>query len=918
MRNRIWYIIGLIVLLILIFGGVLSTFYTDWLWFGEVGYRSVFWTKLLSRLKLGALAGILFFAILYLNIWLARRFAPPVLGRYDRNTTRERMSQMASRGFGVLLLVSALILSIFVALEASTHWLSYRTFMQGTQFGATDPIFNKDIGFYVFKYGFLRYIYGWLFFTLAVTVIAAAIVHYVDKAIDFLAGTPTFAPHVKAHLSLLLAAALFVKAWGYRLDAYNLLYSPAGVVFGAGYTDVHARLIALYILSVIAVIAGIIALVNIYRRGITLPVAAVAILVAASLILGVIYPAIVEQIYVKPNLISRENKYIRNNINLTRMAYNLSAITEKDFPVQNNLTSADIERNRATINSIRLWDYRPLRDTYNQLQALGPFYDIANVDIDRYTINNELRQVMLAAREISLEKAQQVTSTWINRHFQYTHGYGVVMSPVNRATEEGLPEFFIQGMPPRSSVGIGVKTPQIYFGELTYDFAVVNSSEREFDYPYVGKPNYTRYAGTGGIPISGFLQKLAFAWRFSDLKLILSNPIAPDSRLMFRREIKDRVQTIFPFLRYDFDPYLVVSNGKLYWMWDAYTISDKYPYSTPQEIREGYNITYLNYMRNAVKVVVDAYNGDVNFYIADSSDPIIKTYSRIFPGVFKPLNRMPSDLRAHIRYPELMFRLQTEALLRYHMKEPQEFQNNSDLWAIPNEIIETSNEPTQIEPYYVVMRLPGEAEEKFLLIRPFTPANRDNMVAWMAAMSDPDSYGKTVLYRFPAEPELPFGPAQIESRINQDATISAQLTLWNQSGSRVNRGNQLVIPIERSLLYIKPLYLQSETSKIPELKRVVVSYAGAVVMEPTLEAALNRIFGGGIRQAQPVTPRAAAPARVVPGAAQSPEVQALIRRAVQQFEQAQRLQRQGDWAGYGEQVRGLEQTLRQLEQQSGG
>ena len=913
MKRRFWYILGAVALLVLIFGSTIANFYTDWLWFGEVGYRSVFLKRIVSRIQLGLISGILFFAVVYLNLWLARRFAPPVSQRYDTNRVRARVGQFARRGFGWLIFLITLGVSFLVALETSSHWMSYQMFTHSTAFGSTDPIYHRDIGFYVFQLGFLKYIYGWLFFALIMAAIGTAIVHYIDRAIEFLAGTPTFAPHVKAHLSLLFAAVLFVKAWGYRLNSYDLLYSPHGFVYGAGYTDVHARLVALQILSVVAVIAGILALVNIYRRGITLPAAALIILIGASFIIGVIYPAIFQKLYVAPNQIARESRYITYNIQSTRKAFNLDTIDVRDFAALNNLTAQDIQRNRPTINSIRLWDYRPIQATYNQLQALGQYYEIENVDIDRYTVNTDLRQVMLAARELSPDAAEQAgVRTWVNTHFQYTHGFGAVMSPVNRATPEGLPEFFVSGIPPRSTVGIDINQPQIYFGEMTTNYVVVDSAEREFDYPAERQPVYTRYAGKGGIPVGSFGRKLAFAWRFSDTNLILSNPITSQSRMMFRREIDERVRTIFPFLMYDNDPYLVVSDGKLFWIRDAYTVSQRYPYSTPHAVVDGLD---ANYIRNSVKVVIDAYDGTVNFYIADTTDPMLKTYAKIFPGVFRPISQIPDGLMDHIRYPELLFRTQTEVLRRYHMQDPQVFFNQSDLWNIPNEITGITGEEVPIEPYYVVMRLPGEANEEFLIMRPFTPAKRNNMVAWMAAKCGPEDYGKIVLYQFPKD-KLIYGPSQIETRINQDSVISAQLTLWDRSGSHVNRGNMLVIPIEQSILYVKPLYLESETSQIPELKRVIVVYGDELAMEPTLDAALARIFGGQAPSEQAQAPRPAAPG-VRPGQAPSADVQRLINQAAQQFRRAQELQRQGDWAGYGEQQRALEQTLRQLQQASG-
>lgn len=904
-RTRVWVFVIVVGLLLLAFGRKLSTFYTDWLWFGELGYRSVFWTSIKSSVGLGFVMGTLFFVIVYLNLWWARKLAPPILERYEVSTVRMRLGRLARRGFDFLVLASALAISVLAGIEASTHWMDYQFYTHASAFGDADPIFHKDAGFYMFNLGFIRYVYAWLFSTIVVATLGSLLVHYVGSAFEIMAGVPTFAPRVKAHLSILVAAIMFLKAWGYRLNAYDLLFSPSGVVFGAGYADVYGRLIALKIMSVLAVVAGIIVLVGIPRRGIRPALTAIIGMVAASLLLGVIYPQIIQSVYVKPNELRRESRFIGYNIQSTRKAFDLLGIEEHEFPALQNLTARDIENNRTTINSIRLWDYRPLDKTYSQLQELGPYYRISNVDVDRYTIAGETRQVTLAAREISLESASAAAGTWVNQHFQYTHGYGAVMSPVNRATEEGLPDFFISGIPPRSTVGIRLDRPQIYFGEMTHTYVVVNSKEKEFDYPAAGKPVYTRYNGRGGIGVANPLRRIAFAWRFSDMNLLLRNPISRDSRIMFRRDIPTRVREAFPFLFYDEDPYLVVSNGKLYWMIDAYTVSRSYPYSTPHELVDGFPV---NYIRNSVKVVVDAYDGTVDYYLADTDDPIIRTYQRIFPGVFKPLTRMPADLLAHVRYPEMLFRIQSEVLLTYHMKDPHVFYNKAEKWAIPNEIVGVSKTPEPVEPYYVVMKLPSEAREQFLLMRPFTLVNKDYMTAWLAASCEPTSYGRMVLYHFPQKEQV-FGPAQIESRINQDPMISAQITLWGQRGSQVNRGNLLVIPIEQSVLYVEPLYLESETSKIPELKRVIVAYGNRIAMEPTLDAALARIFGT----------RAEVSTTSEPGAVSS-SVRNLINEAATHLRRAKELQGKGDWAGYGEEIRRLEDVLERLQEitQSGG
>lgn len=908
MRRGIWALIILLVIIFMLFGNSIARFYTDWLWFGEVGYKSVFLTRLITRLSLGLIVGAFSFLFVYLNLWLARRLAPPIPERYITSQFRRQVGRIAKLGFTVLILGSTLALSMIIGAAASRAWLSYQMFTHPVSFGTVDPIFHNDIGFYVFKLNFLKHMYGWLIAVFILAFIGTALVDYADKAIEFFAGTPRFMPHVKAHLSFLFSLILFAKAWGYRLDAYNLLYSPYGVVFGAGYTDVHARLLAYNVLSLVAIVAGLIALANIYRRGIVLPLTALGVLVAASFLLGVLYPAFVQQVYVKPNEIKNEYKYIRYNIDSTRRAFNLDKIVVRDFPASKYLTPQDVERNRATINSIRLWDYRPLKQTYSQLQELGPYYKIENVDVDRYVIDGYLRQVMLAARELVPPPHTTAAGSWVNRHFQYTHGYGAVMSPVNTITEEGQPEFFIEGIPPYSRVGIEISRPQIYFGEMTYDYVIANSATKEFDHPAERGQVYNRYDGKGGIPVAGYLRRMAFSMRFGDINLLLKNPIASKSRLMFRRDIQSRVKTIFPYLVYDPDPYLVISNGKLYWIWDGYTASGSYPYSTPTRIGDLYG---ANYVRNAVKVVIDAYDGTVNYYIADESDPIIKSYARIFKGVFKPLAQMPRDLRMHIRYPELLFRVQAEMMLAYHTEDVQVLYAKSDLWAIPNEIVGTSGEPSQMEPYYVVMTLPGETKEEFLIMIPFTFVGKDNMVAWMAAQSNPS---RMVLYQFPRK-ELVYGPAQIETRINQDAAISQLLTLWSREGSRVNRGNQLVIPIGQSIIYVKPLYLESETSKIPELKRVIVAHGNRLVMGETLDEALAKLFGikAPTRGEIGVVARQAG----LPPALTESVVGKLAREAASYLERAKGLQRQGDWAGYGEQMNKLEQTLKRLREVTG-
>lgn len=906
-----------ILLLVIIFGGVLSRFYVNWLWFGEVGYRSVFWTQFYSKILLGVVSGALFFAIVYANLWAARKYSPPVTHNPYDESFRSKAGRIANQAFGIVILGASIAVGILVGIEGSTHWMDFQMFANAAEFGQKDPIFNIDLGFYIFKLDFLRYVYGWLMFTLIIAFVGTIFVHYTDKAIDFLSRNIKFAPHVKSHLSILLAAILLVQAFGFRISSYNLLYSQDGVTFGAGYTDTHAHLIAFTILSIVSVIAAILVIINIWKKGIKLPALAIVAIIGTYFILNMIYPAIMQQFFVKPDELRKETAYINHNIKLTRNAYNLDRIQIRNFPKLQPLSLEDINNNRTTINSIRLWDYRPLQSTYTQLQSLWQYYSINNVDVDRYMVNGEYRQVMLGARELSPEAAQTGAGTWVNRHFQYTHGYGAVMSPVNTATEKGLPKFFINDMPPKTSVGINITRPEIYYGEQTNEYIIASSNMEEFNYPSEGKPIYNSYSGSGGFPISGYLQRIAASLAFSDLNLILKNPITSESRLMFRRNIMDRVSNVFPFLMYDNDPYLVISNGKLYWMIDAYTVSKNYPYAEPHEIspRTGYNTNYytsLNYIRNSAKIVIDAYDGTVDFYTSDESDPIIKTYAKIFPNVFKPLAEMPADIYRHIRYPEMLFRMQTQMLYDYHMQDPQVFYNKGDRWETPNEIVDISGEESPMEPYYVIMRLPGQTKEQFLIMRPFTQAQKNNMVAWMGAICDPEDYGKVLLYQFPKD-ELVYGPAQIEATINQDPVIAPQLSLWNQLGTKVNRGNMIVVPIEKSILYIKPLYLQSDTSKIPELARVVVVYGDKVIMERTLEGALQKVFGGDAGKPQSTSTVSSIPSSVSP-IADGQNIKSLINQAVSLFNDAKKSQQSGDWTGYGDKVKQLESTLKRLKE----
>ncbi|MFH1737110.1 MAG: UPF0182 family protein, partial [Actinomycetota bacterium] len=716
-------------------------------------------------------------------------------------------------------------------------------------------------------------------------------------------------PHVKAHISSLGAVICVMFALGFRLLQYGLLYSSRGVAFGASYTDVHVELPVYWILAVVSLITAALFLANIYFKSWRLPAIGLGILISALVVIGGIYPAIVQQYQVAPNEIAMEKPYIKRNIQFTRLAYGLDKIKSRPYTVSTDLTAAVVEDNRDTVDNIRLWDWKPVLKTYNQLQAMRLYYDFNDVDIDRYTLGSKYTQVTLAARELNTAQLPDTAKTWLNQHIVYTHGYGVVMNPVNRVSTEGLPDLIVKNIPPRSDV-LAIDRPEIYFGELTNDYVFVDTKTAEFDYPKGDKNQYTSYKGKAGIPLS-FFSRLMFAARFSSLQMFVSSTLTADSKVLFRRNISERTDAIAPFLYYDNDPYIVVAPGpggsgssgknRLYWIYDAYTTTSMYPYSRP------FQSSGLNYIRNSVKVVVDAYDGTTDFYIVDEKDPLAKTYAKIFPKLFKPASAMPASLKKHWRYPEDLFSIQASMYATYHMLDPQVFYNKEDTWQVAKETV-SSGTPQAMAPYYMIMRLPGETEAKFRLITPFTPKNKNNMVAWLSAGCDSADYGRLFVYTFGKE-RLVFGPLQIEARINQDPTISQFLTLVSQRGSTVSKGPLLVIPLGGSLIYVQPLYIQAEQSELPELKRVFVSYGDKVVMTVSFAEALNQLFGVNA----PVTTAPSATTGQPAATGGAADVNALIDSAVAHYNKAIEAQKNGDWTTYGLELKLLEDALNKLQ-----
>jgi uncharacterized membrane protein (UPF0182 family) len=675
--------------------------------------------------------------------------------------------------------------------------------------------------------------------SLVVSGLAVIVVYFCARGIQLSPSGVSISRGSRGHLLVLAALLLLLKAAGYRLAMFDLLFFQRGVVFGAGYADVHAQLPVLKALVVMSGLVAILCIVTIRLSSWRPLLWSTAALVGVAILGGAVYPGLIQRYRVSPNEIDKEKPYIDFNIRYTRLAYGLDNIEEREFPAADTLTLQDLRKNDATLKNIRLWDTRPLLATYSQLQEIRTYYKFTDIDVDRYSINGEYRQVTLSPRELSSKDLP--SRIWINERLTYTHGYGAVVGPVNRVTREGLPEFWVKDIPPAFSVDLRISRPELYFSELGTDYVFVKTRAKEFDYPAGDRNVYTVYEGRGGIPLRSFARKVLFAAHLGDIKLLMSNDLTPESRVLLHRNIRERVRRIAPFFLYDDDPYMVISAaGRIVWLLDGYTVSNGFPYSTATR-RLG------NYVRNAVKVTVDAYDGSVNFYVADPADPLIRTTARIFPGLLQPLDAMPADLRAHIRYPEGLFRIQAAMYAVYHMRDTQVFYNKEDLWSLPVRSVDGREQV--MEPYYLILRLPGEPKEEFVLLIPFNPSKKDNLSAWLAARSDPPHYGKLVVYNFPKQ-KLIYGPRQIEARIDQDSFISQQLSLWNQRGSQVIRGNLLVIPIERSLIYVQPLYIAAEKGQLPELKRVIVGFGDRIAMEETLDGAIARVFGGPASQAK--------------------------------------------------------------------
>lgn len=919
-----------IVALLVIFGGALVTLYTDWLWFLDLGYQEVFSTILLTQVQVGVLFGLLFFAIIYGNLWYARRIAPPAAPLGMEQQLLQRLGRLARRGIGILLFLGSIVVSAMVGLEAATHWQEWLMYSHATPFGgAPEPVFGKDIGFYVFKLPFLSYLYHWLFFALFASTVAAVGLHYADEAVELFGNRLQFAPKVKAHIFILIALMFFLKAWGYRLAMYNLLFSRGSLFDGAGYTEIHANLPVLWLLVGASILGGLMVLASIGRRGTGYAVYALVGLVGLSIVAGGLYPAFVQRYSVEPNELGYQSPYISRAVAATQKAYGLTEVAARPFPAETSLTADQVQANQATIENIRLWGKNELQKQYNQLQTVAQYYHFPDLDVDRYWLKDKntgetrYRQVWLGARELPQSQLPENAQTWINKHLKYTHGYAYCMSPVNEIDAQGKPLFFVKDIPPKPTVDMPVDQMGVYFGELTDNYVIVKTDTDEYDYPTGSGSAPTKYTADSGVRVGGFWRKLLFTVRFSDINLLLNENVGSDSRILYHREVGQRIQKLLPFLQFDSDPYLVTVRGKLYFMRDGYTVTNAYPYSKYSG-SVGYE---YNYIRNSVKIVVDAYTGEVGAYMIEKplADPIIRTYDKMFPGVLKPISEMPKELLAHIRYPEDLFRIQTSVYTRYHYsaKRPQDFYGNSDLWQIPKIASLTGSggeDVEEMEPYYVIMKLPHGKTEEFILMTPYVHSGaRKNMVAWICAKCDAPDYGRLVLYELPTKNVN--GPQQVATFVSQDPVISQQLTLWNKEGSAVGTGGLLVVPVESSFVYVVPVYLASTTSgtEIPEIKRVVVAIGDNVAMAPTLNESLSAVLGETVSMPARTGASATAPAqpggpsgRPAPVAPSVSDVAGLVDQANDDYAKAQAALRSGDWAEYGRRMASLDKKLKEL------
>ena len=938
-RVRGWIIAAVILLVILLFSlRGLAGFYTDFLWFDSVGQGAT-WRELLGAKVVPALVfTVVFFVIMLTSLLIADRLAPKYRSMGPEDELVERYQQFVSPYQGRIRVGVSLFFALIAGVGVSSQWQEWVLFTHRVDFRVKDPQFNKDVGFYVFQLPFLRFIADWLFAGLVIVLLVTAVAHYLNGGIRFQSPFQRVTPQVKAHLSVILAVMALVKTAQYYLDRFNLDFSQRGVVTGATYTDVKAQLPALNLLIFISIVAAGLFIWNIWRRGWVLPIIAVGLWGFVSIVIGTIYPAGVQKFRVEPNEFQNEQRYIERNIAATRAAFNLQKVKSHNFDYQQNLDAATVSQNITSIDNARLWDPAVIQSTYQSLQGLQTFYKVDEVDVDRYPIGDQTRQVVLSSREIN--QGELPSQSWVNQHLVYTHGYGVISSPTNTSAPDGNPDFLLSGIPIPKDAPVGIDQPDIYFGENQPGYALVNAKQAEFDYSRPGQADATtRYKGKDGVRIDNPIRRLAFALRFGDINPLISGQVGGNTKVLYVRDIKDRVKKLAPFLDFDADPYPVVSGGRVVWVLDAYTSTNRYPYSQTVSGPSDTGLNHsFNYVRNSVKATVDAYDGTVKFYVIDNKDPLIRSYRKAFPDLFTDFNKMPRDLQQHLRYPEDLFRVQSDVYSRYHVTESRRFYQGSAKWLLspdpgsgqitPAELqTPTQSAPNpkgatstgaRMRPYYLYINLPGQQQPSFIILQPFVPVSAGNkqtrLVSFMTASSDPGNYGDLTSFVMP-QGESVLGPVQIDNRIKSTPEVSQQITLLNQQGSTVIQGSLQLIPVGNSLLYIRPFYVQAAgQSSYPQFRFVVVAYAGQnPVLASTVNDGLNQLFGAA--PTQPL-PGGAAPTNPTP--APGGNVQNLLGQAAAKYQQAQDALRSGDLGTYQSLINQVGDLIRQAQQAAGG
>jgi uncharacterized membrane protein (UPF0182 family) len=924
--QRRWFVIGGIALVLFISVSSIVRFYTDLLWFGELGFKDVFWKILATRAGVGVVGGLIAGVLILITLEVARRAAP----RYRfavAGTDIAEQYRSAFRPYARIANVGlAAIVAVFTALSTSAGWERYLLWRNAMPFGVRAPQpFGRDVSFYVFTIPFQRAVLSWLFGIAIASLLLAILAHLLNGSIQPDTNRIQVSTVVKVHVSAILAFIALLKGWSYWLDRFDLVYSSRGPVMGASYTDVKVQNTAFSLLAIIAVVMAIVLIVNVIRfRGWLLPGAALAIWMFASVLVGAVVPAAIQRFQVKPNESAREAPYIARNIKATRQAFGIDKIKSQNFKPDDNLTEKDVANNRGTVDNVRVWDPAVLKPTYERRQAIRTYYEFDDVDVDRYELGGVSRQVMLAGREVDPTRLEANAQNWVNTKLAYTHGYGLVANTSNSVTSEGLPELLVKDLPPKGVPSLVPDQPRIYFGQRMSDadYAVVKTNQKEIDYPKGEETLRSSYAGEGGITLKGLLRRVAFAMRFSDTDLLLSNFITPESRLLMRRNITDRVSAAAPFLKFDADPYLVVAGERLVWVMDAYTTTDRFPYSERVALNDVFpgagRAGSINYIRNSVKVTVDAYDGTTKYYLVQPSDALARTYQKAFPSLFEPASSMPAVIKQHMRYPEDLFKIQSSQYRRYHMTNVDQFYSQEDAWDVPVDPTKSTQGDQTMDPYYVIMKLPGEKQEEFVLMRPFQPKKRPTLNGWVAARMDGKNYGTLVELRFPRDAQID-SPVNVSARINQTDEISTQFTLWDRAGSRVGHGPIFVIPIEKTIMYVQPIYLTSENTDtaLPELRRVIVVVGDEIGFESTLEASLAAALEGKGPSVEDPDAPATPTTPSEPSAPSGKDVASLLSEAMGHFQRADAALRAGDLATYQRENEAGRKAVEEAQRQAG-